>query len=175
MLEPLPVTQIEGRFRFVRGRWVLPEADLAAIHGVTRDRLLKHLQPYEPWPGEFCFYLDGLELSALDVRSRRDGCPPLAFTEHGALAAACILGSPQAIAQSVHVARTFAQLRQGGMVHEAGSAATPSSPVAISCLPPLSNRRAEWSDYRPRTLEDGRSFQDKMDRGAKASLVSLKA
>jgi hypothetical protein len=37
---------------------------------------------------------------------------PFAFTEHGALMAANVLSSPQAIEASVLVIRTFVQLRQ---------------------------------------------------------------
>lgn len=37
--------------------------------------------------------------------------PPQAFTEHGAIMAAMVLNSPQAVAMSVFVVRAFAQMR----------------------------------------------------------------
>jgi hypothetical protein len=37
--------------------------------------------------------------------------PPLAFTEHGAIMAASVLNSPQAVQMSVFVVRAFVRLR----------------------------------------------------------------
>ena len=38
--------------------------------------------------------------------------PPLAFTEHGAIMAANVLNSPEAVAMGVYVVRAFVQLRE---------------------------------------------------------------
>ena len=38
--------------------------------------------------------------------------PPYAFTEHGAIMAANVLNSPEAVAMSVYVVRAFAQMRE---------------------------------------------------------------
>jgi len=38
--------------------------------------------------------------------------PPYAFTEHGAIMAAMVLNSPQAVAMSVYVVRAFIQMRE---------------------------------------------------------------
>ena len=38
--------------------------------------------------------------------------PPLAFTEHGAIMAANVLNSPEAVAMSVYVVRAFVQMRE---------------------------------------------------------------
>ncbi len=38
--------------------------------------------------------------------------PPYAFTEHGAIMAASVLNSPQAVEMSVYVVRAFVQLRE---------------------------------------------------------------
>lgn len=118
MLKYLPPDSIDEHFRFIRGRWVLPESELARIYALATERLLKQLQPYQPLPGEFCFYFESHELMTLGIRPRRSGSPPLAFTEHGVLAAAWILGCPLAIARSVPLVRAFVQLRETGMVHE---------------------------------------------------------
>lgn len=141
MLELLPLDQLEGRFRFARGRWLLAEADLAQIHGVTTERLRRCLRPFEPLPGEFCFPFDELELRVFALRVGRDGRPPLAFTEQGALAAGCLLGTPAAIAQSIRVARVFTQLRADGLVHEAGNAIDETVLIAAAPLVPSIHSR----------------------------------
>ena len=38
--------------------------------------------------------------------------PPYAFTEHGAIMAAMVLSSPQAVSMSVYVVRAFTQMRE---------------------------------------------------------------
>ena len=38
--------------------------------------------------------------------------PPYAFTEHGAIMAAMVLSSPQAVSMSVYVVRAFSQMRE---------------------------------------------------------------
>lgn len=176
MLEPLlPINQIETCFRFVRGRWVLPEADLAAIHGVTRHRLLKCLQPREPLPGEFCFYLEGWELPALGVMPRRDGWAPLVFTEAGAMAAACSLGSAEAVKQSIQVARSFARLRQEGLVYIADLAAIPI--ISEAAPDPFSRtaRNARTLESPARKMEDIPSFRENSNHRTRKILAAVEA
>lgn len=45
-------------------------------------------------------------------RGRHAKYPPYAFTEHGALMAANVLNSPEAVAMSVYVVRAFVQMRE---------------------------------------------------------------
>jgi phage regulator Rha-like protein len=45
-------------------------------------------------------------------RGRHAKYPPYAFTEHGAIMAANILNSPEAVAMSVYVVRAFVQMRE---------------------------------------------------------------
>ena len=104
------------RFRYLRGAWVLPEAELADIHGITPERLLRRLRPFEPLPGELCTFFEKGDLLPLGVAPRADGSAPLAFSEAGALAAGCMLGTRGALGRSVAVVRAFARLRQSGWV-----------------------------------------------------------
>ena len=54
-----------------------------------------------------------------DSQKHRDPrCLPYAFTEHGALMAANILNSPQAIEMSVHGIRGFVQMRRVLAAHK---------------------------------------------------------
>ena len=53
-------------------------------------------------------------------RTRRAPCrPPYAFTEHGAIMAATVLNSPQAVHMSVAVVRAFVKLRRMALSVEA--------------------------------------------------------
>ena len=45
-------------------------------------------------------------------RGRHVKYPPYAFTEHGAIMAAMVLSSPQAVSMSVYVVRAFSQMRE---------------------------------------------------------------
>ena len=48
----------------------------------------------------------------LTVRGQHVKYPPYAFTEHGAIMAAMVLSSPQAVFMSVYVVRAFSQMRE---------------------------------------------------------------
>jgi hypothetical protein len=45
-------------------------------------------------------------------RGRHAKCPPYGFIEHGAIMAANVLNSPEAVAMSVYVVRAFIQMRE---------------------------------------------------------------
>ena len=45
-------------------------------------------------------------------RGRHAKYPPYAFTEHGAIMAANVLNSPEAVAMSVYVVRAFVRMRE---------------------------------------------------------------
>ena len=50
--------------------------------------------------------------NAILKRGQHAKYPPFAFTEHGAIMAATMLRSPQAIAMSVYVVRAFTRMRE---------------------------------------------------------------
>jgi hypothetical protein len=108
-------------------------ADLAAIYDVETRALTQAVKRNaERFPGDFIFQLTGQEFSELKSqglvtsdgrvalrsqtvilkRGQHAKYPPYAFTEHGAIMAAMVLNSPQAVAMSVYVVRAFIQMRE---------------------------------------------------------------
>src|SRR5260221_14429522 len=89
---------IEPRIHFFRGHYVLLDADLARIFGVSTKRLIEEIRRHGPLPGDFCFPLEPHELALSDDDPTRRHHPVYAFTEYGALMAATLLHSHHAIA-----------------------------------------------------------------------------
>lgn len=117
----------------VRSERVTLAADLAAIYGVETRRLTQAVKRNEErFPPGFVFQLAADEFGALKSegrvtsdehaalrsqfvilkRGQHAKYPPYAFTEHGAIMAAMVLNSPQAVAMSVYVVRAFMRMRE---------------------------------------------------------------
>ena len=105
----------------VRGRRIVLDSDLAALYGVPTKRLNQQVRRNpERFPTDFAFLLSSEEWEALrsQIATLKTGRGshrkflPYAFTEHGALMAAGVLNSPQAIEVSIFVVRTFVALRE---------------------------------------------------------------
>ena len=70
------------------------------------------------FPDDFLFHLTKKEKSEVVTncdhlaRLKFAKTLPWAFTEHGAIMAAMVLNSPQAVAMSVYVVRAFIQMRE---------------------------------------------------------------
>ena len=102
----------------LRGERVILDAHLAALYGVPTRTLNQAVRRNrERFPEEFMFQLNREELA--QVRSQFVILPgghfrylPYVFTEHGALMAANVLNSPQAVAMSVAIVKAFVRLRQ---------------------------------------------------------------
>lgn len=103
----------------IRGSKILIDADLAGIYGVETRALNQAVKRNsERFPKDFIFQLNAEE--KLEVITNCDHLArlkfakslPFAFTEHGALMAATVLNSPQAVAMSVYVVRAFIQMRE---------------------------------------------------------------
>jgi hypothetical protein len=113
-----PVETIAGKIRVIRGVRVLLDADLAALYGVSVRRLNEQVRRNAGrFPSEFCFRLSAQEVAILKSQNATSSWGgrrklPLAFTEHGALMAATVLTSPEAIKVSVSVIRAFVQMRE---------------------------------------------------------------
>ena len=123
---------IESVIHTVRGEKVILDADLARIYGVTTKRLNEQVKRNaRRFPPDFAFRLSKTELdhlagqsgtsdqsdnrSQIATGSQKHRDPrflPYAFTEHGALMAANVLNSPQAVEMSVLVVRAFVRMRQ---------------------------------------------------------------
>ena len=111
LFRPDPIAQ---RIHYFRGHRVMLDADLAQIYGVPTQRLVDEIHQHGPLPGDFCFPVERHELDFSDDERPGRGEAAYVFTEHGALMAATLLKSPEAIALSAHVIRTFVSLRRRG-------------------------------------------------------------
>ena len=103
----------------LRGQAVILDSDLAALYGVTVKRLNQQvMRNRERFPDDFCFQLSETEWRSLRLQNAtskgRGGrrYMPFAFTEHGAIMAATVLNSQQAVQMSVAVVRAFVRLRR---------------------------------------------------------------
>ena len=102
----------------LRGERVILDAHLAALYGVPTRTLNQAVRRNrERFPEEFMFQLNRQELA--QVRSQFVILPgghfrylPYVFTEHGALMAANVLQSPQAVTMSVTLVKVFVKLRR---------------------------------------------------------------
>jgi hypothetical protein len=113
---------IESLIHNIRGSKVILDADLAELYGVTTSAFNQAVKRNEErFPEDFCFRLTWAE--AEDVRSSRSQIVtlkrgqnvkylPRAFTEHGAIMAATVLNSPEAVKMSVFVVRAFMRMRE---------------------------------------------------------------
>jgi hypothetical protein len=129
---------IESAIHTVRGEKVILDVDLARIYGVTTKRLNEQVKRNaRRFPADFAFRLSKAELehlarqlagpkrsdnrSQIATGSQKHRDPrflPNAFTEHGALMAANVLNSPQAVAMSVLVVRAFVRMRHMLAAHK---------------------------------------------------------
>lgn len=110
----------------LRGQAVLLDTDLAAIYGVAVKRLNQQVtRNQDRFPEDFCFQLTEPEWRSLRLqnatlkRGQHRKYMPYVFTEHGAIMAATVLNSPQAVHMSVAVVRAFVKLRRMALSVEA--------------------------------------------------------
>jgi hypothetical protein len=110
----------------VRGQNVMLDTDLAAVYAVTVKRLNEQVKRNKDrFPEDFVFQLTEAEWenlrSQIATSSGHGGrrYTPFAFTEHGAIMAATVLNSPQAVAMSLVVVRAFVKLRRMALSVEA--------------------------------------------------------
>src|SRR6184192_2370540 len=95
------------------------DSDLAKIYGVETKSLNRAVKRNtDRFPNDFVFQISSHEwenlkcqigTSSLEHGGRRR--PPYAFTEHGAIMAANVLNSPQAVQMGVFVVRAFVKMR----------------------------------------------------------------
>jgi ORF6N domain len=109
---------LESLIITVRGHKVLLDLNLAEIYGVETRALNQAVKRNQDrFPDDFLFELTRDEI--LRISQTVTSLPNLkfskqvqAFTEHGALMAATVLNSPEAVAMSVFVVRAFMQMRE---------------------------------------------------------------
>jgi hypothetical protein len=109
---------LESLILTVRGVKVLLDLDLAEIYGVPTKRLNEQVKRNgDRFPEDFVFQLNAKEKEEVVancdhlVRLKFSHQLPYAFTEHGAIMAATVLNSPEAVAMSVFIVRAFMQMR----------------------------------------------------------------
>jgi ORF6N domain len=119
---PARVDKIGSLIRTIRGEKIILDDDLAGLYGVE-IRVLNQAVKRNVirFPGDFMFQLTAAESEAL-LRSRSQSVilkrgmnikyRPHAFTENGAIMAANILNSPEAVRMSVFVVRAFVKMRE---------------------------------------------------------------
>ena len=110
---------IQQRILLIRGVKVIIDADLAEVYGVPTRRLNEQVKRNrERFPEDFMFQLTADEKAEVIAncdhleKLKFSKALPFAFTEHGAIMAASVLNSPNAIEVSVFVVRAFVQLRE---------------------------------------------------------------
>ena len=124
-----PTDPVESHILTLRGKKVILDSDLAAIYGVTTKRLNEQIKRNSRrFPSDFLFRLNRKEAEAV-MRSRSQIATlkrgqnikflPYVFTETGAIMAASVLNSPQAVRMSVFVVRAFIQMRELFFNHKA--------------------------------------------------------
>ena len=103
----------------VRGHRVMLDADLADVYGVPMKTLHKAVKRnLDHFPKDFAFQLNTSETVRLRSQladSNRQFVPrihPWVFTDYGALMAAFVLHTRQAIQMSVHIVRASVHLRE---------------------------------------------------------------
>lgn len=112
----------------IRNQKVIVDRDLAEIYGVETRRLNEQVKRNpDRFPEDFMFQLTKEEAIfwarsrsqiAILKRGKNIKYLPYAFTEHGAIMAANVLNSPQAVRMSVFVVRAFVKLREMLSTHK---------------------------------------------------------
>ena len=120
----LLLPRIEGRIQVVRGLKVMIDVDLAALYGVPTKRLNEQVKRNrERFPGDFLLQLNAAEKAEVVAncdhlqKLKFSKALPYAFTEHGAIQAANVLASAQAVEMGIYVVRAFVRLRLAASTH----------------------------------------------------------
>jgi phage regulator Rha-like protein len=118
---PSRTDDIGPLIRTIRGQKVILDSDLARIYGVPTKRLNEQVRRnIKRFPSDFMFQLTVKEADSLRSqiatlktgRGQHRKFLPYAFTENGAIMAANVLNSPEAVRMSVFVVRAFVKMRE---------------------------------------------------------------
>lgn len=122
MSDIIPIEAISRKIYVLRGTKVMLDADLAQLYGVTTKRFNEQIRRNpKRFPTDFMFQLTSEEYEGLRSQIATSSKPaghggrrhlPMVFTEHGAIMAATVLNSQQAVEASIFVVRAFVQLRE---------------------------------------------------------------
>jgi len=110
---------LESLILTLRQQKVIIDADLAGLYGVSTKALNQAIKRNaNRFPQDFRFQLTEVEKAEVVTncdhltRLKFSRTRPFAFTEHGALMAANVLSSQQAVKMSVYVVRAFIKQRE---------------------------------------------------------------
>jgi hypothetical protein len=157
----------------LRSQKVILDADLANLDGVPTKRLNEQVKRNaDRFPQDFMFQITASDLenlksqfatSSSEVARLEDVVPnlsqfvtsshggrrtlPFAFTEHGAIMAATILNSSEAVAMSVFVVRAFIQMREQWVANAA--ILKRLAEIDKKLLEQDSELRAVWENLQP--------------------------
>ncbi|MEO3690544.1 ORF6N domain-containing protein [Roseateles paludis] len=116
--------RIESRILRLRDQKVIIDADLAALYGVPTRRLNEQVKRNrDRFPADFMFQLSAAEKAEVVAncdhlaKLKFSKSLPFAFSEHGAIQAANVLASPQAVEMGIYVVRAFVRLRELAGIH----------------------------------------------------------
>lgn len=116
--------RIEACIQMVRGLKVMVDSDLADLYGVSTKRLNEQIKRNRNrFPGDFMFQLSAVEKAEVVAncdhlqKLKFSRALPYAFTEHGAIQAANVLASAQAVDMGIYVVRAFVRLREMAVTH----------------------------------------------------------
>ncbi|MDP2805318.1 MAG: ORF6N domain-containing protein, partial [Gallionellaceae bacterium] len=121
MTDLIAIESVAQRILVLRDHKVMLDADLAELFGVPTKRFNEQVKRnFDRFPADFMLQLTENEHESLRSqnatlkigRGQHRKYQPYAFTEHGAIMAAMILNSPQAVEMSVFIVRAFVQLRE---------------------------------------------------------------
>jgi len=118
---------VDSHIITLRGQKVILDSVLAGIYGVETKTLNRAvIRNAKRFPADFLFQLTREEVANLrcQIGTSSSGYGgrrylPYAFTETGAIMAANVLNSPQAVRMSVFVVRAFIQMRELFLNHKA--------------------------------------------------------
>lgn len=121
-MNTVTVHRIEPRIQVVRGVKVIIDADLAELYGVPTKALNQAVKRNaNRFPPDFLFQLTDAEKAEVVTNCDHLGqlkfskTLPYAFTEHGAIQAANVLASSQAVEMGIYVVRAFVKLREAAI------------------------------------------------------------
>jgi hypothetical protein len=116
---PTHFSRIENRILLMRGHRAMIDADLATLYGVSTKALNQAVKRNaRRFPQDFRFQLTPEEKHEVVTNCdhlaslKFSQTLPHAFTEHGAIQAANVLNSEQAVDMGVYVVRAFVRLRE---------------------------------------------------------------
>lgn len=114
-----PSARIENRILLVRRQKVIIDADLAELYGVPTKALNQAVKRNAlRFPQDFMFQLTPDEKQEVVTncdhlsKLKFSKTLPFAFTEHGAIQAANVINSDQAVEIGVYIVRAFVRLRE---------------------------------------------------------------